>query len=109
MSSQKGVPTLVTDPTTGQQLIVYQQVPANSKRAPASIRPSHSSILPTRQALRPGRRRRRSLRRLRRAVFTSGAIAMFFFSWIPTGMGFPGVTILWWGLMLAYFMFRAVR
>lgn len=126
MADQEMRPVIVTDTSTGKQMIVYQNpkftgdiqqplyldpslTPAHYPTFPQPLHPATASPL----RRRPSRKRRVSERELRRrerkASFAGTWFGLFILSWVPCGLGLPGGTLLAWGLLAAFTLYRACR
>lgn len=116
MTSRKK-PLIVYDPETGQQIIVYEN-PASQVNYPVQPITNHPIAHPP--AYPPAAPRRRKRRRQRpsrkeyrrreeKARFAGGWFFLFACSWIPTAIGFPGFTILAWGGLAAWTLYKALR
>lgn len=102
------------DPQTGRAIIVYQE-PLDSPLAPQYYPPP---AVPEPRDIyyerpRPRERRKRAPAHggpdEGRGRLAGGVFAAFIASWVPCAVGAPGLTILSWGLIAAYLLYRAIR
>ena len=109
------VPVELFDPVTGRSIVVYQrELPlAEPESRAVMVPPQRREVVvvrPQRRAMTRKRKRRSAERpRTKRATTAALCFLVFILSWIPCGLDCPGGTLLLWGVLASYILYKLVR
>jgi hypothetical protein len=97
------VPVELVDPATGRSIVVYQRpgpYPVARPRSRAIVvaaRKNSSAVYRWKKA------------RTQRAKTAAFCFLMFILSWVPCAFGCPGGTLLAWGFLFSYILYKLVK
>ena len=112
------VPVELFDPVTGRSIVVYQrelEYPlAEQESRAVYVPPRRREMTVVREQSRAITKRKarphyRERPRTKRASTVAFCFLMFILSWIPCSFGCPGGTLLAWGVLFSYILYKLVK